>query len=293
VEGCFLPQPGARRRGAADPAPQRAKISGPTVLARKDPQEVRDLLRGHGYDVLEVEGEDLPGMHHRFAAVLAEAWGKIRAIQQAARRGDWDGTRPNWPMIILRSPKGWTGPAEVDGVTVTGTWRSHQVPLSGVRDNPEHLSILERWLRSYRPEELFDSSDAPVGLIRAQAPVGDLRMSASPHANGGRLTRDLDLPDFRDYAVDVPAPAALRAESTRKLGELMRDIYTSNSANFRLFCPDETNSNRRDSGLVICAARAATAITGMRTHHSHRGRACIRFGIVGDVIYVPADSRSG
>ncbi len=221
-----------------------AKISGPTVLARKDPQEVRDLLRGHGYDVLEVEGEDLPGMHYRFAAVLAEAWNKIRAIQQAARHGDWDGTRPNWPLIILRSPKGWTGPAEVDGIKVTGTWRSHQVPLSGVRDNPEHLAILQRWLESYRPHELFDDEGAPVALIRDQAPAGDLRMSASPHANGGKLTRDLDLPDFRDYRVEVASPATTRAESTRKLGELMRDIYTANSANFRLFCPDETNSNR-------------------------------------------------
>jgi xylulose-5-phosphate/fructose-6-phosphate phosphoketolase len=221
-----------------------AKISGPTVLARKDPGEVRALLRGHGYDVLEVEGEDLPGMHHRFAAVLAEAWGKIRAIQGAARGGDWDGSRPNWPVIVLRSPKGWTGPVEVDGVRVTGSWRSHQVPLSGVRDNPEHLAVLQRWLESYRPEELFDGRGAPVALVREQSPVGDLRMSASPHANGGRLTRELDLPDFRGYGVEVGAPAAVRAESTRKLGELMRDIYTRNPVNFRLFCPDETNSNR-------------------------------------------------
>jgi len=221
-----------------------AKIAGPTVLARKDPAEVRSLLHGHGYDVIEVEGDDLPGMHHRFAAALAGAWARIRAIQQAARSGEWDGSRPRWPLIVLRSPKGWTGPEEVDGIRVTGTWRSHQVPLSGVRDNPEHLAILERWLRSYRPEELFDDTGAPVAAIRALAPGGDLRMSASPHANGGVLTRDLDLPDFRDYAVDVPRPAEYRAESTRKLGELMRDIYTRNPDRFRLFCPDETNSNR-------------------------------------------------
>jgi xylulose-5-phosphate/fructose-6-phosphate phosphoketolase len=221
-----------------------AKIAGPTVLGRKDPAEVRSLFEGHGYEVLEVGGDDLPGMHHRFAATLAEAWGKIRAIQRAARTGEWDGKRPHWPMIILRSPKGWTGPEKVDGVKVTGTWRSHQVPLSGVKDNPEHLAILERWLRSYRPEELFDGDGAPVELVRGLAPDGDLRMSASPHANGGLLTRDLDLPDFRGYAVDVPTPGASRAESTRRLGEMLRDVYSGNPDRFRLFCPDETNSNR-------------------------------------------------
>jgi xylulose-5-phosphate/fructose-6-phosphate phosphoketolase len=221
-----------------------AKIAGPTVLARKDPEEVRALLHGHGYEVIEVSGGDLPGMHHRFAAALAHAWGLIRDIQQAARTGAWDGTRPRWPLIVLRSPKGWTGPEQVDGVTVTGTWRSHQVPLSGVRDNPDHLRILEEWLRSYRPEELFDPAGAPVALVRAQTPEGDLRMSASPHANGGVLTRDLDLPDFRDYAVDVPEPARTKAESTRKLGEMLRDVYSRNPDRFRLFCPDETNSNR-------------------------------------------------
>ncbi|GAA3285794.1 phosphoketolase family protein [Dactylosporangium vinaceum] len=221
-----------------------AKIAGPTVLGRKDPAEVRSLLEGHGYDVLEVEGGDLPGMHHRFAAVLAEAYDKIGAIQAAARGGDWDGTRPRWPLIVLRSPKGWTGPEEVDGIKVTGTWRSHQVPLSGVKDNPEHLRLLEEWLRSYRPEELFDANGAPTRAIRDLAPAGDLRMSASPHANGGLLTQDLAIPDFRKYAVDVPAPGTERAESTRRLGELMRDIYRDNPDRFRLFCPDETNSNR-------------------------------------------------
>lgn len=221
-----------------------AKIAGPTVLARKERGEVRSLLEGHGYEIIEVEGDDLPGMHYRFAAALADAWGKIRAIQAAARSGDWDGSRPRWPLIILRSPKGWTGPEQVDGITVTGTWRSHQVPLSGVRDNADHLAILESWLRSYRPEELFDADGVPTAVVTGINPDGELRMSASPHANGGLLTRDLDMPDFRDYAVDVPQPAQLRAESTRKLGELMRDIYTRNPDRFRLFCPDETNSNR-------------------------------------------------
>lgn len=220
------------------------KISGPTVLGRKSPDEVRSLLRGHGYEVLEVGGDDLPGMHQRFAQVLAEAWGRIREIQQAARNGSGDGHRPNWPLIILRTPKGWTGPREVDGVDVEGTWRAHQVPLSGVRDNPEHLALLQEWLESYRPGELFDATGAPVGSVRDQAPRGDLRMSATPHANGGLLTQDLDLPDFRDYAVDVARPAGDHAESTRKLGELIRDIYRRNPDSFRLTCPDETNSNR-------------------------------------------------
>ncbi|WP_229070893.1 phosphoketolase [Actinoplanes sp. DH11] len=221
-----------------------AKIAGPTVLARKDPAEVRKLFEGHGYDVLEVEGSDLPGMHHRFAAVLAEAWNKIRSIQESARNGSWDGQRPRWPLIVMRTPKGWTGPEKIDGITVTGTWRSHQVPLSGVKGNEGHLRELEKWLRSYRPEDLFDATGAPVAEISGLSPAGDLRMSASPHANGGLLTRDLDMPDFRDYVIDVPQPAQGRAESTRKLGEMMRDIYTRNPDRFRLFCPDETNSNR-------------------------------------------------
>ncbi|WP_433384508.1 phosphoketolase family protein [Actinoplanes sp. CA-142083] len=213
-----------------------AKISGPTVLGRKDPALVRAIMQGHGYHVIEVEGHDLPGMHHRFAAALADAY---QRIQNKKAGGD-----EAWPMIILRSPKGWTGPHEVDGVLVEGTWRSHQVPLSGVRDNPAHLRMLEEWLKSYRPEELFDADGAPIGLIREQAPAGDLRMSASPHANGGLITRDLDMPDFRDYQIEVKSPGTEHAESTRKLGELMRDIYRSSPDRFRLFCPDETNSNR-------------------------------------------------
>ena len=221
-----------------------AKIAGPTVLGRKDPAEVRSILEGHGYDVIEVEGEDLPGMHHRFADALARAWASIRRIQTAARGGDWDGVRPRWPMIVLRTPKGWTGPDVVDGIQVRGTWRAHQVPLSGVKENPDHLRLLADWLRSYRPEELFDENGVASELVRRANPTGSLRMSATPHANGGLLTRDLDLPDYRDYAIDVPKPAALRAESTRKLGEMMRDIYRTNPDRFRLFCPDETNSNR-------------------------------------------------
>jgi xylulose-5-phosphate/fructose-6-phosphate phosphoketolase len=221
-----------------------AKIAGPTVLGRKDPAEVRSLLEGHGYEVLEVEGEDLPGMHERFAATLATAYERIRGIQHEAREGDWDGTRPRWPLIVLRTPKGWTGPATVDGVKVTGTWRSHQVPLSGVRENPEHLALLEAWLRSYRPEELFDESGAPTELVRRANPSGDLRMSAAPPANGGGDVPPLDQPDFRDFARDVPSPATVRGESTRALGEMMKELYVRNPTTFRLFSPDETNSNR-------------------------------------------------
>lgn len=221
-----------------------AKISGPTVLARKEPEEVRALLTGHGYDLIEVEGEDLPGMHHRFAAALAQAWARIRAIQRSARNGEWDGARPRWPLIVLRTPKGWTGPDRVDGVRVTGTWRSHQVPLSGVKGNEDHLRLLETWLRSYRPEELFDEHGAPTELVRRANPEGALRMSAIGHANGGILTKELDIPDLRGYAIDVARPGAIRAESTRRLGELMRDLYRVNPDRFRLFCPDETNSNR-------------------------------------------------
>jgi xylulose-5-phosphate/fructose-6-phosphate phosphoketolase len=249
-----------------------AKIAGPTVLARKDPAEVRKLFEGHGYEVLEIEGEDLPGMHLRFAALLAEAWGKIKDIQSQARGGTWDGSRPRWPLIIMRTPKGWTGPDKIDGITVTGTWRSHQVPLSGVKGNDEHIAELEKWLRSYKPEELFDATGAPVAKIRELGPPGSLRMSASPHANGGLLTSDLDIPDFRDYAVDVKKPAEGRAESTRKLGELMRDIYSRNPDRFRLFCPDETNSNRLGAVFEVSDRAFMEGVTGDDVKLSNTGR---------------------
>jgi xylulose-5-phosphate/fructose-6-phosphate phosphoketolase len=221
-----------------------AKISGPTVLGRKDPTEVRSLLSGHGYDVVEVGGDDLPGMHHRFAAALGECWSKIRAIQADARAGSWDGVRPRWPMIVLRTPKGWTGPREVDGVKIEGTFRAHQVPLAGVRENPDHLAILEAWMRSYRPEELFDATGRLTSAPASLNPTGDLRLSASAHTNGGKLTRDLVLPDHHAYSIDVPVHGGQNAESTRRLGRLLRDVYTANPDRFRLFCPDETNSNR-------------------------------------------------
>ncbi len=228
-----------------------AKISGPTVLGRKDPDEVRSLLTGHGYQVIEVSGDDLPGMHRRFATALGEAYREILRIQADARAGSGSGSRPHWPMIILRSPKGWTGPKEVDGIKIEGTFRSHQVPLSGVRENPEHLRLLEEWLRSYRPEELFDPNGRPVEQIRKTQPDGELRMSASPHANGGLLTKDLDLPDFREFAVEVASPGTGLVESTRRWGELLAEVYRHNPDNFRLFCPDETNSNRLGAVLEV------------------------------------------
>ncbi len=221
-----------------------AKISGPTVLARKEPAEVRSLFEGHGYEVIEVTGHDLPGMHHRFAEALAYAYARIRSIQSDARSGTAAPGRPHWPMIVLRTLKGWTGPHEVDGVLVEGTWRAHQVPLSGVKDNAAHRAMLEAWMRSYRPEELFDENGAPSELVRANNPDGNLRMSASPHANGGVLAHDLDLSDIASLALDVPVPAGIRAESTRVLGELVKRLYQRHPTSFRLFCPDETNSNR-------------------------------------------------
>ncbi len=224
-----------------------AKIASPTVLARKEPADVEDIFSGHGYDVVWVEGEDLPWMHERFGAALAYCVERIAEIQAEARASDtWQGPPPRWPMIILRTPKGWTGPRLVDGQVVEGTWRAHQVPLSQVKDDAGHLALLEDWLRSYRLDELFDGQGRPTQLVAANNPEGDLRMSASPHANGGVLTKDLDLPDFRDFGVEVTPQtrAQERMESTRKLGELLREVYRRNPDTFRLFCPDETNSNR-------------------------------------------------
>ena len=249
-----------------------AKIAGPTVLGRKDPAEVRSLLTGHGYDVIEVEGGDLPGMHERFAAALAQAWGTIREIQVAARGGDWDGRRPRWPLIVLRSPKGWTGPDVVDGIQVQGTHRAHQVPLSGVRENPDHLRLLEEWMRSYRPEELFDDAGAPVELVRRACPSGPLRMSATPYANGGGRHQPLDLPDHREFAVDVPSPGTVRLESTRRLGELLRETYVRNPETFRLFSPDETASNRLGAVLEVSDRAFAERVTEHDDKISRDGR---------------------
>jgi xylulose-5-phosphate/fructose-6-phosphate phosphoketolase len=221
------------------------KISGPTVLGRDSNEDVEALLRGNGYEVHFVEGDDPERVHQAFAATLDRCYERIREIQREAREHGVFG-RPRWPAIVLRTPKGWTGPKVVDGQPTEGTFRSHQVPLAGVRDNPEHLAQLEDWLRSYRPDELFDADGRFVADLAALAPSGDRRMSANPHANGGKLLADLDVPDFRDYAIKFDQPGSERHESTRQLGKMLRDIYVRNDGarNFRLFCPDETNSNR-------------------------------------------------
>lgn len=223
------------------------KISGPTVLGRSSDEQIRNLLSGHGYDVHFVEGDDPFTMHQAFAATLEECYNKIHTIQQDARHNGFDGTHvPAWPAIVLRTPKGWTGPEEVDGVKIADTFRAHQVPLAGVKDNPEHLKMLEAWLKSYHPEELFDEEGHFNPEVAKLNPVGDKRMGANPHANGGKILSPLDLPDFTEYAVDVKKPATVRLESTRQLGKMLRDIFKRNAKrhNFRLFCPDETNSNR-------------------------------------------------
>ena len=225
------------------------KISGPTLDGRSPAADVTVFLRSHGYEPQTVEGDDPEHVHARFAAVLDDCYARIRAIQADARRPGAAGIRsfrPHWPAIVLRTPKGWTGPKVVDGQRVEGTFRAHQVPLPEVREKPEHLAMLEVWMRSYRPEELFDDAGRFRPELAALAPTGDRRLGANPHANGGRLLRDLDLPDFTDYAIPVPQPARDHHESTRQLGKLMRDIFRRNAgaANFRLFCPDETNSNR-------------------------------------------------
>jgi xylulose-5-phosphate/fructose-6-phosphate phosphoketolase len=187
-------------------------------------------------------------VHQLFAAALDEALNEIRELQRRARE-DGDTDRPRWPMIVLRTPKGWTGPKEVDGLQVEGTWRAHQVPMTDVRDNPEHLRILETWMRSYRPEELFDDSGRLVEELAELPPRGELRMSANPNANGGELLRDLVLPDFRDYAVEVSQPGTTLSEATRVLGGFLRDVVAANPDDFRVFGPDETASNRLDDVL--------------------------------------------
>ncbi|HYL27463.1 MAG TPA: phosphoketolase family protein [Candidatus Nitrosotalea sp.] len=219
------------------------KISGPTVQARQTDEMLRALYRGHGYEAYFVEGDDHATVHQLFASALDRCCDEIRAIQHEARTNGAT-RRATWPMIVLRTPKGWTGPKEVDGLPVEGTFRAHQVPLANVRENPEHLKILEAWMRSYKPNELFDADGRFIAELQALAPRGDRRMGANPSVNGGRVLDALDLPDFADYALDVPAPGVVTAEAPRQLGEFLRDVMTRNPKNFRLFCPDETDSNR-------------------------------------------------
>jgi xylulose-5-phosphate/fructose-6-phosphate phosphoketolase len=227
------------------------KIANPTILARVPREELRALLQGCGHAVHEVEGDDPVAVHQAFARTLDRCLDDIAGIQRAARsdtterdRRDWVGDRPRWPLIVLRTPKGWTGPSQVDGLPVEGTWRSHQVPVDKVRTDPDHLALLDAWLRSYRPDDLFDAGGAPRREVTRLAPRGDRRMSANPRTNGGSVLRDLRLPDFRDYAVPVEAPGGIESEATSVLGEWLRDVIRDNPDQFRLFGPDETTSNR-------------------------------------------------
>jgi xylulose-5-phosphate/fructose-6-phosphate phosphoketolase len=224
------------------------KIANPTVLARITEDELTDLLVGCGWEPYLVAGDEPMRVHQQLAATLDHVLGEIHTIQQRARAGDAD-SRARWPMIVLRTPKGWTGPKEIDGLPVEGTWRSHQVPVADVRIRPDHLAVLEAWMRSYRPDELFDASGHPRATVVDWLPRGTRRMGANPHANGGHLLRNLALPDWRDYAVDVTSPGAAMSESTRVLGQYLRDVFRLNAdtRNFRLFGPDETASNRLDA----------------------------------------------
>ncbi len=229
------------------------KIANPTVLARISEDELLALMVGYGWDPYVVAGDDPATVHQSLASTMDACADQIAAIWAGARSRTAEPVRPRWPMIVLRTPKGWTGPKEVDGLRAEGFWRAHQVPISDPRSNPAHLRQLEEWMRSYRPEELFDTDGAPIERIRALAPHGTRRMSANPHANGGELLRALRMPDFRDYAVPVERPGTGAVESTRVLGEFLRDVTRLNqtSRNFRLFSPDEHNSNRLQAVLEV------------------------------------------
>jgi xylulose-5-phosphate/fructose-6-phosphate phosphoketolase len=237
------------------------KIANPTVLARIPEDELASLLRGYGYAPRFVTGDDPFDVHQQMATTLDEVLDEIATIQHDARtNGRRTSARPIWPMIVLRTPKGWTGPREVDGIKIEGTFRAHQVPLAETRTNAAHRELLEAWMRSYRPEELFDDAGQLIAELRALAPVGTRRMSANPHANGGELLRDLVMPDFRNYAVGVDRPGVESSEPTRVLGTFLRDIVVKNPDRFRMMSPDETVSNRL-GGVFEATDRAWDAAT--------------------------------
>jgi xylulose-5-phosphate/fructose-6-phosphate phosphoketolase len=248
------------------------KIANPSVLARLSDEQLTELFAGYGYKPYFVEGHEPEAMHQRMAATLDTIVAQIKGIQQNARTNQSDGL-PVWPMIVLRSPKGWTGPKMVDGKPVEGTWRAHQVPVTGL-SKPEHLKILEDWMKSYRPEELFDKSGELVAELRELAPRGDRRMGANPHANGGILLKDLAVPDFREYAVKFSKPGTEVAEATRVLGYLLRDVFRLNSSsrNFRLFGPDETSSNRLDAVFEATSKVSMERMERTDEHLSRDGR---------------------
>ncbi|HZS50930.1 MAG TPA: phosphoketolase family protein [Bryobacterales bacterium] len=249
------------------------KIAGPTVLARISREELEQLLAGHGYKPYFVEGQDPEPMHQAMAAALETVLLEIQLIQGEARTKGFT-RRPQWPMIVLRSPKGWTGPKEVDGVPIEGTFRAHQVPLDDFRAKPDHLKILESWMKSYRPEELFDEKGKLIPELAELAPKGQRRMGANPHANGGLLLKDLRMPDFRFYAVDVPKPGAVAAEATRVLGRMLRDVMKLNgeTRNFRIMGPDETASNRLNAVFEATSRVSTAEILPSDDHVSPDGR---------------------
>ena len=249
------------------------KIANPTVLARLSREELTNLMLGYGHQPYFVEGDDPTEMHGKMAETLDTILAEIKDIQTQARTNGFT-TRPIYPMIVLRSPKGWTGPKIVDGLQVEGTFRSHQVPLSELQSKPEHLKMLEEWMRSYKPEELFDENGAFISELQNLAPKGVRRMSANPHANGGQLLKDLELPNFRDYAVEVAKPAATFAEPTRVLGGFLRDVMRLNdkSKNFRLFGPDETASNRLNAVFEATNRTWTEGVTPSDDHLANDGR---------------------
>ncbi|WP_246707476.1 phosphoketolase family protein [Mesorhizobium sp. NZP2077] len=248
------------------------KIANPTVLARISPEELEALFRGYGYDPLFVEGEDPEIMHQKMAAAMEEAFQRIKQIQDDARKAGVS-ARPRWPMIVLRSPKGWTGPKTVDGLKTEGSWRSHQVPFSDMT-KPGHLKLLEDWLHSYRPQELFNETGRLQAEIAALAPAGNRRMSANPHANGGALKRPLRLPDYTTYAVAVASPGEVQAEATRVMGTFLRDVMKANDAtrNFRVFGPDETASNRLQALFEVTDRAWDASATSEDDHLAPSGR---------------------
>ena len=251
------------------------KIANPTILSRIPEDELVQLLTGLGYRPYLVEGSDPEIVHTRMASVLDQCVIEIKSIQEQARNSTDDSSlRPIWPMIVLRTPKGWTGPAIVDGKKTEGFWRSHQVPLANLADNPEHIETLERWLKSYRPEELFDEKGTPFPELLELTPRGNRRMTDNPHVNGGILLRDLRLPNFQHYAVEVPSPGGVTAEATRVMGSFLRDVMKNNldQANFRIFGPDETSSNRWDDVFQVTSRVWMEKILPEDTHLSQAGR---------------------
>jgi xylulose-5-phosphate/fructose-6-phosphate phosphoketolase len=249
------------------------KISGPTVLGRTDDDTLDALFTGYGYQVYFVEGDDPMSVHQAMASVLDEIYSQIRAIQEDARSNGFS-ERPTWPMIVLRTPKGWTGPKEWNGLPIEGTFRAHQVPLTEVKTNEKQLKLLEEWLRSYGPEDLFDQHGRLIPELAEIAPKGRRRMGANQHTNGGQANVDLDLPDYIEYAIQVPDPGAVRAEATRNLGTYLRDVFkrTEKDMNFRLFCPDETNSNRLGAVFEVTNRCSVSQILETDDHIAPDGR---------------------